>query len=131
MRIGQLADRCGVTSTAIRYYESIGVLVEPVRTASGYREYSEDAIERLRFVRDAQAAGLTLDEVQSILRLKDAGARSCDHTVALLERHIGDIDRQIERLAVARRDLEELAERARQLDPGACTDPNRCQVIDA
>jgi DNA-binding transcriptional MerR regulator len=131
VRIGQLADRCGLTTTAIRYYESIGLLVEPCRTPSGYREYADDAIERLRFVRDAQTAGLTLDEVHSILRLKDAGARSCDHTVALLERHIDDIDAQIERLALARRDLVELAERAGRLDPGACTDPHRCQVIDA
>ena len=131
MRIGQLADRCGLTATTIRYYESIGLLVEPARTASGYRAYADDAIERLRFIRDAQTAGLTLSEVQSILELKDVGARSCDHTVALLERHIDDIDDQITRLQLARRDLVELADRARRLDPGACTDPNRCQVIDA
>ena len=131
MRIGQLADRCGLTATTIRYYESIGLLGEPARTPTGYRAYSDDAIERLRFIRDAQTAGLTLSEVQSILELKDVGARSCDHTVALLERHIADIDDQITRLQLARRDLVELADRARHLDPGACTDPNRCQVIGA
>jgi DNA-binding transcriptional MerR regulator len=131
MRIGQLAGRCGLSTTTIRYYESIGLLVEPARTASGYREYADDAIERLRFIRDAQTAGLTLTEVQSILELKDAGARSCDHTVALLERHIDDIDDQVARLQLARRDLVELAQRARGLDPGACSDPNRCQVISA
>lgn len=131
MRIGQLADRCGLTATTIRYYESIGLLAEPARTPAGYRQYADDAIERLRFVRDAQAAGLTLDEVQSILRLKDAGASSCRHTVALLDGHLADIDDQIARLEDARRELADLADRARRLDPGTCTDPNRCQVIDA
>lgn len=131
MRIGQLADRSGLTAKTIRYYESIGLLTEPRRTAGGYREYADDAIERLRFIRDAQASGLALCEVQSILELKDAGARSCDHTIELLERHIADIDEHIVRLRAARAELVGLAERARRLDPAACTDPNRCQVISA
>lgn len=131
MRIGQLAERSGLTATTIRYYESIGLLAEPCRTAGGYREYAEHDVERLRFIRDAQASGLTLCEVQSILELKDVGARSCDHTVALLERHIADIDDHIVRLRSARTELVGLADRARRLDPATCTDPNRCQVISA
>jgi len=129
MRIGMLADQAGVTAKTIRYYESIQLLAEPVRTPSGYREYGDDAVERLRFIRDAQSSGLSLSEIQSVLELKDAGARSCDHTVALLERHLTEIDEQIARLEVARGELLVLAERARGLDPAACTDPHRCQVI--
>ena len=131
MRIGALADRSGLTTKTIRYYESIGLLDDPERTPSGYRDYGDDAVERLRFIRDAQASGLALCEVQSILELKDAGARSCDHTIALLERHVAEIDQQIARLQVARDELVALAARARWLDPAACTDPNRCQVIGA
>lgn len=131
MRIGALADRSGLTTKTIRYYESIGLLDDPERTPAGYRDYRDDAVERLRFIRDAQASGLSLCEVQSILELKDAGARSCDHTIALLERHIADIDEHIARLRVARDELVGLAERARRLDPADCTDPNRCQVISA
>ena len=129
MRIGMLADQAGVTAKTIRYYESIQLLAEPVRTPSGYREYGDDAVERLRFIRDAQSSGLSLSEIQSVLELKDAGARSCDHTVALLERHLTEIDEQIARLEVARAELLVLSERARGLDPAACTDPHRCQVI--
>ena len=129
MRIGMLADQAGVTAKTIRYYESIQLLAEPVRTPSGYREYGDDAVERLRFIRDAQSSGLSLSEIQSVLELKDAGARSCDHTVALLERHLTEIDEQIARLEVARAELLVLAGRARGLDPAACTDPHRCQVI--
>ena len=130
MRIGALAESTGVTATTLRYYESLGLLVAPERTPSGYREYGTDAIERLQFVRDAQASGMSLAEIQSMLELKAAGERSCDHTRDLLERHIDDIDTQIERLRVARAELVQLAERARNLDPADCTDPNRCQVIE-
>lgn len=129
MRIGELADEGGVSTKTIRYYESIGLLDEPDRTTSGYRDYDDTAAERLRFIRDAQATGLTLSEIASVLELKSAGERSCSHTSALLERHLAEIDDQIERLRSARSTLAELAERARSLDPSNCTDPNRCQVI--
>ncbi len=130
MRIGELAERGDVSTKTIRYYESIGLLDEPARTPSGYRSYGDDAVQRLRFVRDAQASGLTLAEIGSVLEIKAAGDRSCRHTAALLERHLAEVDAQIERLTAARTELARLADRARSLDPAACTDPNRCQVID-
>lgn len=129
MKIGRLADEAGVSTKTIRYYESIGLLPEPARTESGYRDYDTEAAGRLRFVRDAQATGLTLAEIASVLELKDAGSMSCAHTTSLLERRIAEFDEQIQRLQLARIELAELADRARGLDPGACTDPNRCQVI--
>lgn len=131
MRIGELGESCGVTTKTIRYYESIGLIDEPGRTASGYRDYSVDDVERLRFIRDAKATGLALNEIASVLELKGAGERSCAHTMALIEGHLGTIDAQIEQLIAARRALAELATRAASLDPSSCTDPNRCQVINA
>lgn len=129
MKIGELAERGSVTAKTIRYYESIGLIAEPDRTPSGYRDYGAEAVERLRFIRDAQKSGLSLSEIQSVLELKDSGARSCEHTRDLLERHLAEIDTQIARLESARTELAGLAERARRLDPSSCTDPNRCQVI--
>lgn len=129
MKIGALASEVDVSTKTIRYYESIGLLAEPARTPTGYREYDAEAVERLRFVRDAQATGLSLAEIASVLELKDAGSTSCAHTRALLERHVNDLDFQIQRLQQARAELVHLAERARSLDPSSCTDPNRCQVI--
>lgn len=131
MKIGELAQRCEVSTKTIRYYESIGVLDKPDRTPSGYRDYTDVAVERLRFIRDAQATGLTLSEIASVLELKEAGERSCGHTAVLLEQHLSELDVQIERLQQARTTLRELAERAKTLDPSACTDPNRCQVISS
>ena len=129
MKIGELGEMAGVSAKTIRYYEGLGLLDEPARTPSGYRDYDDGAAERLRFIREAQTSGLSLAEIASVLELKAAGQRSCGHTAELLERHLLDIDEQIERLQSARASLLALAERARSLDPTACTDPNRCQVI--
>lgn len=129
MRVGELASYAGVTAKTVRYYESIGLLPAPERRANGYREYGPDAAERLRFVRDAQAAGLTLAETGEILRMKDAGHGTCTHTRAIINRHLADIDRQIESLLAAKGELAALSRRAESLDPAECTDPNRCQVL--
>lgn len=129
MKIGELGDQCGVTAKTIRYYESIGLLDEPERTPSGYRDYGDATVERLRFIREAQAAALTLAEIASVLELKGAGERSCSHTMVLIEAHVASIDAQIDQLTHTRHELSLLAERAAALDPASCTDPNRCQVI--
>lgn len=129
MRIGEIGDAVGVSTKALRFYESIGLIPEPSRTLSGYRDYPPDTIERVRFIREAQAAGLTLAEVTSVLELKDAGSRSCEHTLALVQRHLTEIDERITALHDTRERLAELARRGTGLDPIDCTDPHRCQVI--
>ncbi len=129
MRIGQLADVVGISTKAVRYYESIGLLEEPERTSSGYRDYASPAIARLTFIRDAQAAGLSLAEIGSVITIKNEGGTSCGHTLDLLEGHIADLGVQISRLEAARAQLRDLADRGRGLDPSTCTDPHRCQVI--
>ena len=131
MRIGELADQAGLTPKTIRYYESIGVMTEPGRHSNGYRDYDDDALDRLRFIRDSQAAGLTLAEVGEILGMKAAGESTCGHTRSLLARHVADVDAQIERLLATRAELTAMAARADALDPASCTDPARCQVIAA
>ncbi len=129
MRIGELAEQADVSTKTIRYYESIGLLPEPERTESGYRDYATGSVERLRFIRDAQATGLTLAEISSVVELKGAGQTSCQHTTELLDRHLAELDAQIARMRAARDELASLAERARTLDPNGCTNPHRCQVI--
>ncbi len=131
MRIGQLARRTGVSAKTIRYYEDIGVLPPPQRSANDYRDYGPDAVDRLRFIRDAQATGLTLTEISSILELRGRGESTCGHVIELLEQHLTDLDHHIETLQRTREHLAELTERAHGLDPAACTDPNRCQTITA
>ncbi|MEQ8437825.1 MAG: heavy metal-responsive transcriptional regulator [Ilumatobacter fluminis] len=131
MRIGEVAEQAAVTTKTIRYYESIGILPTPDRTPSGYRAYDSTTLERLRFIRDAQATGLTLIEIKSILELRGQGERSCEHTRSLVHRQIDEIDVQIHRLEHARGELRELMERADRTDPADCVDEHRCQVIEA
>jgi DNA-binding transcriptional MerR regulator len=129
MRIGELARKTGVPTKTIRYYEEIGVLPSPERAANGYRSYGWAAVERLLFVRDARATGLSLTEIGSILSLRDQGESTCNHVLGLLEAHLEEIDAHIESLQKTRRQLATLTKRARGLDSADCTDPNRCQAI--
>ncbi|MDP3984532.1 MAG: heavy metal-responsive transcriptional regulator [Acidimicrobiia bacterium] len=129
MRIGELARRTGVPTKTIRYYEDIGVLPAPDRAANDYRDYADEAVDRLAFVRDAQATGLTLTEIASILDLRSQGEATCHHVIDLLERHLTALDRHIQTLRQTRRKLATLTDRARSLDPSECRDPNRCQTI--
>ncbi len=129
MQIGDLARRTGVSTKTIRYYEEIGVLPEPERARNGYRDYPDDAIDRLEFIREAQATGLTLTEIGFILDLRSHGEATCQHVIDLLERHLDALDRHITTLRRTRRKLAALTERARTLDPADCRDPNRCQTI--
>ncbi|HEX9863783.1 MAG TPA: heavy metal-responsive transcriptional regulator [Acidimicrobiia bacterium] len=129
MRIGELADRTGTTAKTVRYYEEIGLLPEPDRGANDYRDYSEDAVDRLSFIRDAQATGLTLTEIASILDLRSQGETTCHHVIDLLERHMTALDKHIKGLRETRKKLASLTEQARNLNPADCVDPNRCQTI--
>ena len=129
MRIGELAEKTGVTTKTIRFYEGIGVIPEPERMANGYRLYDEVDVDRLHFVRDAQAAGLSLVEINLILDLRDQGESTCEHVIEMLQSHLSDVDRQLEELGRTRDQLQTMTARARKLDPRSCNDPNRCQTI--
>src|SRR3546814_457103 len=79
MRIGELAARLAINTKTIRYYEGIGLLPPPDRTASGYRAYDEDDVERLTFIKTAQRLGITLDEIREILAFRERGERPCEY----------------------------------------------------
>jgi MerR family transcriptional regulator, copper efflux regulator len=77
--IGELARKGGVPVSTVRYYERNGLLEEPERRESGYREYADSAIERLRFIRQAQDLGFTLKQIRSLIMLQsNPDARSAD-----------------------------------------------------
>ncbi|MEA2002037.1 MAG: heavy metal-responsive transcriptional regulator [Actinomycetota bacterium] len=130
MKIGELARVTGVSTKTIRYYEEIGVLPEPERADNGYRLYAESAVDRLTFVKDAQATGLSLDEIAAILGLRERGEATCNHVMHLLEHHLKQLDSRIAALQKTRATLTAIADRAQQLDPADCVDPNRCQTIE-
>ncbi|GAA3710639.1 MerR family DNA-binding protein [Streptomyces diastaticus] len=112
MRISTLATATGLTTKTIRYYEQSGLLPAPPRTAGGYRDYPPEAQPRLTFIRDAQAAGLTLAEIRGVLALRDSGQAPCPHTAALIEAHLRHIEERITALTRTQAALRQLTTQA-------------------
>uniref|UniRef100_UPI0035DBBCBA heavy metal-responsive transcriptional regulator n=1 Tax=Modestobacter marinus TaxID=477641 RepID=UPI0035DBBCBA len=131
MRIGELAAKAGLTAKAIRFYEHAGVLPEPERQPSGYRDYDDSALARLRFVKAAQAAGLTLAEIRQVIAVRDLSGPPCRHVTDLLDTRAADLDRRIAELSALREEVRRLRDRANGLDPDHCDDMAVCHVIPA
>jgi MerR family copper efflux transcriptional regulator len=129
VRIGQLAARTGLGPRTIRFYETAGVLPEPERKSSGYRDHDEAAVHRLAFVQAAQAAGLTLAQIRDIIVVRDSSGSPCGHVADLLDAHAAELDRRIAELIALRADVQRLRERADTLDPSACRTASVCQII--
>lgn len=129
MRIGDLASRAGLTVKTLRFYETIGVLSEAARTPAGYRDYDDSALARLRFVKAAQAAGLTLAEIRQVIAVRDSDGPPCQHVTGLLDAHATDLDRRITELTTLRKDITALRDRAGTLDQAACDPAGVCHVI--
>jgi DNA-binding transcriptional MerR regulator len=104
-RIGEVAELTGVTVEALRYYEQRGLLKAPSRTPSGYRTYGTDAVGRVRFIRQAQALGLTLEQIHELLREHRTTA-TCRRVHDLLTRRLADVDAQIRALRELRKVLD-------------------------
>ncbi len=83
MKIGKLAEEAGVSIDTIRYYEKRGVLPPPVRSSSGYRLYTEETVEMLRFIKKAKGLGFRLDEIRELARLRYS---PCDDTCVSVRR---------------------------------------------
>lgn len=129
MRIGEVAELATVSTKTLRYYEDVGLLERPGRSPSGYRDYDPSVLDRVGFIRSAQALGLTLGEIRGIVALRDVGDPPCGHVLQLLRARANEIGETIEQLRRHQRELQRLAERAEDLDPAAC-DPRRvCHLI--
>lgn len=128
MRIGELANRAGVSTKTIRHYESIGLLPEPDRTASGYRDYAETDVEQLAFIRRARQLDLRLGEIGEILALREDGHRPCGYVMGVAAQRLQELDRRIGEMQRARDELRRLLNRADEL---AVEDACYCQLISA
>ena len=131
MRIGELTQRTDVPTKTIRYYEGIGLIPDPPRTPSGYREYGEDAAARLGFIRAAQSVGLSLGEIREVLAFRDRGETPCAHVASLIERRAADLSERIAALERMRRDLERLSKKARAMSAGKARDAAFYHIIEA
>jgi DNA-binding transcriptional MerR regulator len=125
MKIGDLAKATGTKVETIRYYERIGLLSSPPRTAGNYRSYGPTARRRLAFIRHSRKLGFTIDQIRSLLDLSDHPERSCEAADRIATRHLEDVADKIARLDSLQAELERMIGRCRG---GLAAD---CRVIEA
>jgi len=116
LRIGSLAKASGVSRDALRYYERRGLLPRAPRSEGGFREYDVKAVERVRFIKQAQAHGLTLGEIRDLVSHEaDAGRRRCRYVRDLLARKLTELEarqRELDAFCGTLRDYLRMCDRA-------------------
>jgi MerR family transcriptional regulator, mercuric resistance operon regulatory protein len=125
LSIGALSKQSGVNIETIRYYEKIGVMPAPARSAGGYRIYALDHLKRLGFIRRGRQLGFSLDELRGLLHLVDGHAYTCAEVHALTLQHLTEVRHKIVDLRRLERVLADMA--------AQCTEDlvPECPVIDA
>jgi len=123
--IGALSKHTGTNIETIRYYERVGLLPAPGRTAGGYRLYGPDHLKRLTFIRRARALGFSLAEVRRLLTLSDQRRRPCAEVRVVAAAHLEDVKGKIADLRQMERVLKETVARC---DAGS---GSHCPMIDA
>jgi DNA-binding transcriptional MerR regulator len=127
MRIGEVASRAGVPAKTIRFWEDQHLLPPAARTPGGYRDYRPAILERLAFIRHAQAAGFSLAAIRQVLGIRDGGQPPCTHVAGLIARRLAEVETRLAELARARAQLAALAARAATQDPADCQ--GYCSII--
>jgi DNA-binding transcriptional MerR regulator len=123
--IGDLAHATGCKVQTIRYYEEIGLMPEPARTAGNQRRYGRQHIDRLAFIRHSRDLGFSLDAVRELLSLSDRPDQPCDAVDRLARRQLQQIEQRLRRLTMLKSELERMLE---QCAGGKVRD---CRVIEA
>ena len=125
MNIGELARAAGTKPETIRYYERIGLLTAPPRTAGNYRDYSTEHVSRLAFTRRARELGFSIEQIRTLLDLADQKQRSCEAVDAIAREHLAEGKRKLADLAALRRELESLIGQCRH---GTIAE---CRILEA
>ena len=125
LTIGELGKATDTKVETVRYYERIGLLPKPARTAGNYRAYGAAELGRLSFIRRARDLGFPLDQVRALLDLSDDCTRDCATVDALASEHLREVDRKIADLTALRRELDALLTSCKG---GTVAD---CRIIEA
>jgi len=113
MKIGEVAKLTGTGIETIRFYEREGLLLEPERRPSGYRQYDESTVERLEYIRRAKELGFTLAEIRELLELSFVNHACCDHVRQRADAKITEIEEKIRSLQQMKRSLGKIVQQCR------------------
>jgi DNA-binding transcriptional MerR regulator len=127
LRVGEVSRLSGVGIETLRFYERSGLLDRPARTESGYRLYGEEVLERLDFIKRAQAIGFTLDEIGSVIAEKRSGQTPCAKVREIVRRRLQELD---ERMAQMRRYRREVASALAEWDRMGESEGHICGLIE-
>ncbi len=127
LKIGEVSQASGIGIEALRFYERSGILGKPARTASGYRVYDADVLDRLAFIKKAQTLGFSLDEIRRIIEESNAGESPCAEVREIVRRRLSDLDRHLLDL---RRYRKELATTLAEWDEKGAEDGDICGLIE-
>jgi len=128
MTIGEAARRTNLTPKAIRLYETRGLLGNVARTSSGYRTYSDEDLQLLRFIAGARAVGLGLPTIQRLVELRRYGVPPTSEVLALLDSQLRVIDRKLSDLEELRAGLTEVLQAARSAHRNG-HDARLCRIL--
>ena len=120
MKIGELARKAGSNSETVRYYERIGLLPRPGRTDSNYRDYSQEDVERLTFIRHARGLGFELVDIRSLIDLAEHPERGCGEADAIASRHLEAVEAKIAQLKKLRSELRHMISHCRGGSVSSC-----------
>lgn len=104
-RVGEVAKQFGISTQTIHWYEAQGLLPQTDRSQSGYRQYSQKAVDQIAFVRKALLLGLSVAEIKEVIGLREHGNMPCEHVMSLLDQKIARITEQIYSLEQLRSQL--------------------------
>ena len=108
LTIGSLAKKTGTKVQTIRYYEQIGMMPEPGRTAGGQRRYGNPELDRLAFIRHARQLGFSLEAIRELLDLSDQPDRPCHEADAIARRQLKQVEQRLARLEALRTELKRM-----------------------
>lgn len=126
LSIGQVARCAGVGVETVRFYEREGLLEEPERRASGYRQYSQEAVTQIRFIKRAQQLGFSLKEIQELLTLRVDGKTSCEQVKERAAAKLAEVEQKIVELQSMRQALLRVTSLCEGEGPRS-----RCPMLDA
>jgi Cd(II)/Pb(II)-responsive transcriptional regulator len=108
MKIGQLADKTGLSIQTIRFYERKALLAAPERTQSNYRSYSDEALKQLLFIKQCRALDMTIEEISLVLETRTNPESSCENVNTTIDKHIDDIKHRISELNALQKTLKSI-----------------------
>lgn len=125
LTIGKLARESGVPASTLRYYERAGLLEPAGRTDGNYRVYDESSLERIHFIRTAQAAGFSLRDIAALMGIRDGTTAPCREVEGLIERRLEDVRARLKDLRAVEQHLKAFGEKCR-----SSADKAHCEVLD-